>query len=219
MCNERERLIEYVYDECDAEERDRVNRHLETCATCRDEIAGLRATRQDLLAWEVPDHGSVWKPFAPARLRPWWREVPAWAMAAAAGIMFFIGVSGGVTAQVLMARPPAEPAAAAPAPAVTVSSTSETVAFQAELAALQQKIITLATQADLSRLDRRVQAVSTSRETSAGLLRASDASANLSLYSSMSNDIVRLSERFRKLEDRVARAEAYLASQPGAPVR
>src|SRR4051812_42477960 len=107
MCDERERLIGYVYDECDASERNLVNHHLETCEVCREEIAGLRATREDLLAWDVPDHGSVWKPFAPARLRPWWREVPAWAMAAAATLVFMVGLGGGVVGQALMQRSPA----------------------------------------------------------------------------------------------------------------
>jgi anti-sigma factor ChrR (cupin superfamily) len=83
MCNERERLIGYVYDEVDAAERAVIDRHVESCAECRDEIRGFRSVREDLLAWDVPEHGSVWQPFAPARRTPWWRDVPAWAMAVA----------------------------------------------------------------------------------------------------------------------------------------
>jgi len=87
MCNQRDRLIGYVYDECNASERDEVQRHLETCGECRAEIAGLRSVREDLLAWDVPDHESVWRPFAPAPAPRWWVQVPGWAMAAAASIV------------------------------------------------------------------------------------------------------------------------------------
>src|SRR5207244_3539312 len=62
MCDERERLIGYVYDECDAGEKRLVEAHLQTCETCREEIGGLRRVRTDLLAWDVPDHGSAWTP-------------------------------------------------------------------------------------------------------------------------------------------------------------
>lgn len=137
MCDERERLIGYLYGECDAAERAEIDRHVTGCETCREEIAGLNATRQDLLAWEVPEHVSVWKPFAPARQRPWWREVPAWAFAAAAGVMFLIGVSGGVVAQSMLLRPVATTAEVVPAPAPAVTkdavSRDEIAAFQDKL--------------------------------------------------------------------------------------
>lgn len=107
MCDERERLIGYVYDECDASERQEIDRHLESCETCQQEIGGLRSVRQDLLAWDVPEHGSVWRPFAPPRPAPWYREVPAWAMAAAAGLMFMCGLGGGVMTHALTREPAA----------------------------------------------------------------------------------------------------------------
>ena len=84
MCNERERLIGYLYDECDSSERAAVQQHLETCAECRDEIASLRSVREDVAVWEVPEHGSVWQPFAPAQPPRWWHHMPQWALAAAA---------------------------------------------------------------------------------------------------------------------------------------
>lgn len=135
MCDERERLLSYLYDECDADERRKVEQHLETCATCRDEIGGLRGVRQDLLAWEVPDHGSVWRPFVPARVTPWWRGVPAWAMAAAASLVFLVGAAGGLATHALLA--PALLAQAAPPPAVARSSVTRT-----DLAALEQRLLT-----------------------------------------------------------------------------
>lgn len=96
MCHERERLTGYIYDECDPQERQQVDAHLAGCPTCREELSGLRRVRQDLLAWDVPEHGSVWRPFAPPRPRFSWSDVPAWAMAAAAGVIFLAGAAGGV---------------------------------------------------------------------------------------------------------------------------
>ena len=51
MCDERERLIDYLYEEGDLRDRAEVQAHLADCATCREEIAELRAVRQDLMAW------------------------------------------------------------------------------------------------------------------------------------------------------------------------
>jgi anti-sigma factor RsiW len=102
MCDERERLIGYVYDECDPAERRAVEDHLEDCGTCRAEIGGLRSVRQDLLAWDVPPHDAVWRPLAPAPVLPWYRQVPAWAMAAAASVMFLVGAAGGVVTHALV---------------------------------------------------------------------------------------------------------------------
>lgn len=102
MCDERERLIGYLYDECDAGEKRLVEAHLQTCGTCREEISGLRGVRTDLLAWDVPDHGSVWTPFVKARPTPWWREVPAWGLAAAASLTLLVGAAGGVATQAFL---------------------------------------------------------------------------------------------------------------------
>lgn len=102
MCDERERLIGYVYDDCDPAERRAIEEHLEDCGTCRAEISGLRSVRQDLLAWDVPPHDAIWRPLPAARVLPWYRQVPAWAMAAAAGVMFLVGAAGGVVTHALV---------------------------------------------------------------------------------------------------------------------
>ncbi|HUF46568.1 MAG TPA: zf-HC2 domain-containing protein [Vicinamibacterales bacterium] len=108
MCDERERLIEYVYDECSDPERRQVESHLHECPVCRNEIGGLRRVRQDLLAWDVPEHGSVWQPFAPPRVAWSWREVPSWALAAAAVAMFAVGAAGGVATHALVPHEPGD---------------------------------------------------------------------------------------------------------------
>jgi hypothetical protein len=146
MCHERERLLDYLYDDCDAEERRRVERHLDACDTCRDEVSGLRAVRLNLLAWDVPEHGSVWKPFAPARVSPWYREIPVWALVAAASVMFLLGVAGGVASSQLV---PIRAAAIAPAPVITPQlSPSPT---SAEVAAMERRILS-SVQAQIDRL-------------------------------------------------------------------
>ena len=147
MCNEREKLIGYLYDECDSSEREAVRRHLETCAECRAEIASLRSVREDLAAWEVPEHGSVWRPFTAAPTPPWWQHVPQWALAAAAGIVLVSGAAGGAVTHAI--KPYVTSAAqTTPAGATQVSA-------PAELAAMQQQIAML--RAELNQLNGRVQ--------------------------------------------------------------
>jgi len=137
MCENRERLIGYVYDECDPAERAEIEAHLETCYTCRREIRGLKSVRQDLLAWDVPASDPIWRPIAPARPESSWRAVPAWALAAAACATFIVGAAGGAATYALMPRT---------APAVAqVQTTSSPTAIAAvtptELAALENKVL------------------------------------------------------------------------------
>ena len=141
MCDERERLIGYVYGECDAEERQRVSGHLAGCPVCQEEIGGLDRVRQDLLAWDVPAHESVWTPFAPARPAAWWREVPAWAMAAAATLTFAIGAAGGMVTTAVMF---AEPAVSQTATAADVQAPATVVPAgysQVDLTALEERLL------------------------------------------------------------------------------
>jgi anti-sigma factor RsiW len=136
MCENRERLIGYVYDECDAAERQVIEGHLSSCPTCRHEISGLRSVRQDLLAWDVPLSEPVWRPIPVPRQESPWRTVPAWAMAAAAGAILAVGAAGGAAMHALL---PAEPAAVAqaPQPAVAVP----VAVSHAELAALEERMV------------------------------------------------------------------------------
>jgi len=127
MCDQRERLMDYLYDEAAPADRQGVEAHLETCGECRSEMRAFRRVRQDLLAWEVPAYESVWTPFAPAPVAPWYQQVPTWAMATAAGLMIMLGAAGGFAANTLLVGPPASSAAIAsvevpvPEPAVTAS--------------------------------------------------------------------------------------------------
>ena len=139
MCNEREKLIGYLYDEGDSSERDAVRQHLEACGECRTEIASLRSVREDLASWEVPEHGSVWRPFTAAPTPPWWQHVPQWALAAAAGIVLVSGAAGGAVTHAFM--PHATPVVqAAPVGATQVSAPTELAAMQQEIVRLRQEL-------------------------------------------------------------------------------
>jgi anti-sigma factor RsiW len=146
MCDERERLIGFVYDEVDSAERRAVEAHLADCPDCRQEVGGLRQARQDLLAWDVPAHEPIWRPMPIARREVGWRQVPAWAMAAAASAVLAAGLVGAMatrwfmpaaTAAVVTAGPPAPamvPVVVSPAVASAVTA-DEVAAIEARLVA------------------------------------------------------------------------------------
>jgi len=142
MCEQRENLIAYLYDEADANERRSMEKHLASCETCREELRAFRDVRQDLLAWDVPAHESVWKPFVTARTQPMWRQMPAWTMAAAAMLVFGIGVAGGYTGRVIAARTaaPAQSAAVQPATQPVAQNVSAPSVSPDDFRALQSRI-------------------------------------------------------------------------------
>lgn len=154
MCNQREKLIGYVYDECEPAERAAVQEHLDTCAECRTEIAALRSVRSDLQSWQVPDtdYVSVWRPFAPQPAPSWWQQVPRWAMAAAAGVVMMSGAAGGAAAYLVLNQQPlqaSQTAAVQPVSPVTVNDVN----------ALEQRLRTLV-KIEVDRLNSQVQLVS-----------------------------------------------------------
>lgn len=99
MCEQREELLDYLYEEATPEVRRQMESHLAACSECRDEVRAFRNVREDLLAWAVPSQPSVWTPFAPAPVVPWHKQVPAWVLATAAGLMVVAGGAGGFLAQ------------------------------------------------------------------------------------------------------------------------
>lgn len=163
MCDERERLIGYLYDEADAAERRQVDAHLLECHVCRAEIAALRRVREDLLAWDVPDHEPIWRPVAPPAPARTWSQVPAWALAAAAGLVFTAGVAGGAATRVFWPESrPAPAVASVGTPATPVASTAPTMG-PTDLAALEARVVNRVR----AELQQQMRAVS-SRDTSAG---------------------------------------------------
>ncbi len=176
MCEQRERLIGYVYDECDEDERRTIETHLKACQTCRDEIGSLRGTRLDLLAWHVPPHEPIWRPMTAPRQAPSWRDIPAWAMAAAASAIFLTGAAGGVVTRVLWPAVSQAPMAAVSTPMAVPASVTTS-----DLARFREALLT-----DVrSEMDQRLVAVP-AHDTAASTVS--------------SQDIAALSDRLRAFE-------------------
>src|SRR5688572_5773584 len=99
-CDDKATLIAYLYGDVDAATRQRVDAHLETCASCAAEVTALGDVRAELSLWAPPDaelgFAIVKKSEQPSAqvLRPaqWWRTVPAWAQAAAAVLVLAAGL-------------------------------------------------------------------------------------------------------------------------------
>jgi hypothetical protein len=97
MCDNAERserIVDYLYGELDADRQQEFEAHLEACATCRTEVAGLGLTRERMAEWapsepaeaglglRVVREGADRPP--PAPLRGAWAT---WGLAAAATLV------------------------------------------------------------------------------------------------------------------------------------
>ena len=143
MCD-KELLLGYLYDELPASDRQAFDRHLASCADCREEVSGLRGTRTHLTSWAPPEPDLGFEIVRSARPAPvrWWRTTPAWGLAAAAVLTLAaaaaianidIRVGGdGVVVQTGWNRTPAG------APAQTAAQSTAVTAT--ELSALQQRL-------------------------------------------------------------------------------
>ena len=154
-CDDKERLVAYLYDEIGGTERTAIERHLATCASCAEEIGELRAVRVDLGRWQPPDVElgfRVVREMAPAA-RAWWRP-PVWVPTAlAAGLVLAVGAglanvrveagNGRVTLSAGWSQPPTAAPTAAPASggaAVPVKAGMSEDEVRQKLAALETKL-------------------------------------------------------------------------------
>lgn len=212
MCHDRERLIDYIYDECAAGERQQIEEHLAGCPACRQEVAGLRAVRQDLLAWDVPSHASIWRP-VPVAAPVTWRAVPGWALAAAASLMVLSGVVGGLTAQALLAPSgvdvPQAAAVQSAAPAMSVSAPQAAPAA-ADIAELERRLST--------RIRAELQADFDARLRRVALQQGQAPSEEMrDLLTRLNNDVVVVRRGLRSVEGKVEGVMA-LAEPRAIPV-
>jgi len=96
ICDNKESLVGYLYDELDAAGRAAFEAHLAACADCRDEVKGLRATRTQLTSWAPPepDFGFriVREPASSPSRRAFWRS-PLWGLAAAAVLILAVAAA------------------------------------------------------------------------------------------------------------------------------
>jgi len=136
-CDDKERLVSYLYDEGGDDDRTAVDTHLATCAACRKEVAELRSLRVDLGRWQPPDADFTVRIVREPAARSWWR-VPTWATAAlAAGLVLALGaaaanvevqVGGGTLVVRTGWAKPSSSASAAQQPAQTAVATPPTSA-------------------------------------------------------------------------------------------
>ncbi len=208
MCDDRERLIGYVYGECEAAERQQIEQHLAACVSCRQEVAALRAVRQDLLAWDVPSQASIWRPVPPVRTISW-RDVPAWAAAVAAGLVLMAGAVGGAAAQMLLAPSTQTVAQATPAeaPAPLVGAATPTAA---DVEALERRLAAI--RAELrAELEDRVQRVSAGERQRAA---SADVPDDLfQLVTLLNNQVVRMQRDVHGVENKVESVMALTQPQ------
>ena len=128
ICDRREDLVGYLYGECEAEERRRIEAHLVSCESCAAEVGALRSVRRSLASWVPPDAELGFRIVSdPPNEVAWWRRLGparAWGIAAAAagvvaalavGVLDFRWEGDGVV--VRMGRPVADRALTAVAAA------------------------------------------------------------------------------------------------------
>ena len=155
-CQDKERLIAYLYDDQSVEERDLVEAHLAECRACAEEIADLRGVRQQLTEWRAPEADlgfRIVKESAAAapRRRSW---LPAWAALPAAAIVV-LAVSAAVanvevrydgdaiTLRTGWSRPTSARSATASSPSIDGRSTTASAddqRWRAELAAVERRL-------------------------------------------------------------------------------
>lgn len=146
QCGDSAALVAYLYDECAPGEQALIEAHLKGCAICASEIDGLRATRRTLAAWAPPEQALGFRITREHEPRPariveptiaWWRApLPAWAQAAAALVIFGVGLSVGSARNTVQDQAAAGPAASV----LPVSMQRADSVSRDDLAQLEQRI-------------------------------------------------------------------------------
>lgn len=95
MCDRKELLVSFLYDEIDSASKREFQKHLTTCVECRDELAELGATRAQIATWTPPDADLGFRIIREADVskRRWFQWSPAWGFAAAAVVLLAIGAA------------------------------------------------------------------------------------------------------------------------------
>jgi hypothetical protein len=88
MCDSKELLVGYLYDDLERDDRRTFDSHLLACADCRNELAALRATRGQMAAWAPPEPDLGLRMVRGASAPPSrYRVGSAWGLAAAAALV------------------------------------------------------------------------------------------------------------------------------------
>lgn len=148
MCESKELLVAYLYDELDPSAKRTYESHVSSCAECRDEIASLRATRGQIARWTPPepDFGFRIVRGAAAPPRSRFRITPAWGLAAAAMLVLTSGAAianlevrygpAGLSVRTGWQHAPGAPATATPAD----SNAATAVDWKARAEALDKRV-------------------------------------------------------------------------------
>lgn len=168
-CEQKEELLDYLYDELSLAERARFAEHLQTCDSCRMDLGGLQQLRGELRSWDlgvaprlelvIPrSKWDVLKEFL--GLFPVWSRALMATAAAAALVLIALGMvslfNRTNATSTLAQQPPAAPApvvaanpAALPAPASVTPELKQLInrevaqAIEAERQALQAQLASL----------------------------------------------------------------------------
>jgi anti-sigma factor RsiW len=149
-CGDSDALVAYLYGEGEPSEREAVAAHIARCLSCAEEIESLRGTRALLGAWTPPDASLGFRITAAQEsvpsnvLKPaaWWRQpLPAWAQAAAAVLIFAVGMTVGGARDAVVVPPIATTAPAAQAPSAAAQAAP--VVSRADLARLEDRLRSL----------------------------------------------------------------------------
>jgi hypothetical protein len=96
MCDSKELLVSFLYDELDPSAKRSFEAHLTSCAECRAEVAALRDTRGQIALWTPPepDFGyRIVRGAAAPPPPPRFRISPGWGLAAAAALVLSVGAA------------------------------------------------------------------------------------------------------------------------------
>jgi len=93
-CDDKQRLVAYLYGETSDLERTAFDAHLAGCLACAEEVEQLRSVRVDLAAWQPPEADLRFRIVRePVTTSSRW-SVPAWApLALAAGLLLALAAS------------------------------------------------------------------------------------------------------------------------------
>ncbi len=97
-CDEKDRLLAYLYDEAGPDDRQAIEDHLTACAACRRELRALRSVRSQLASWTPPEQElgfRIVRDGAARVARSWWRA-PAWGMGLAAAAVVVLAAGAAV---------------------------------------------------------------------------------------------------------------------------
>jgi len=95
MCDRKELLVSFLYDEIDSASKREFQAHLKTCVDCRDELGELGATRAQIAMWTPPDADLGFRIVRETESpkRRWFQWSPAWGFAAAVIVLLAISAA------------------------------------------------------------------------------------------------------------------------------